>query len=211
MNSPITKYIKRLTIEEYYQAKERLSHVVKYLPKDSENGSIALIKQENWIAVPIVIEGGFFQKTLESFVKAAKNYERSEIITTWIEPIISDSSPTAFSAPAIEEGVKEFNRAPDLLLMNCVVFAGNPDWVYIWFVDYFNIIYARESITQLFINNKPDEAFQTFYTSLNELPELRAVQEYFKRKGNENTLERLYNNLKKFNNALPGTEVIIWG
>lgn len=209
MEPETIKHLKRLTSEEYYQAKERLSRVVKYLPEGSGNGSISLVKQSDWIAVPIAIEGGFFPKTLEGFVKAAESYGRSEVIGTWIEPINPDSSPRAFSVPAILEGVQEFHLDVDFLLMNCAVFAGTPDWVYIWFIDDIDIIYGTEPITRFFTDMSVNEAFKTFRTWLDESPKAQATREYFERKETENTLGRVYHDLKEFNNALPRTEVII--
>ena len=209
MDSPKTKYLKRLDLEEYDRARERLSRVVKQIPESSVDGKVALIKQENWIAVPMIIDTGFSQKTLEGFVKAAKNSDRSQIIATWIDRFIRDSSPIAFSVPAIVEAVQEFYQDIDLLLMNCAVFAGKPDWVYIWYIEYVDIIYAQESIVKLFIDMKPDEAFQAFHTCLNESPELLSIREYFQNKGTEDTLMAVYNDLKKFNDAPTGTEVIV--
>lgn len=63
MDSPKTKYLKRLDLEEYDRARERLSRVVKQIPESSVDGKVALIKQENWIAVPMIIDTGFSQKT----------------------------------------------------------------------------------------------------------------------------------------------------
>lgn len=209
MEPETTKHLKRLTIEEYDQAKELLSRVVKYLPEDLGNGSISLVKQENWIAVPMAIDGGFSLKTLEGFVKAAESYGHSEVTGTWIVPIDPDSLPRAFSVPAILEGVQEFNLDIDLLLMNCVVFAGNLDWVYIWIVDDLDIIYGTEPITRLFTYMSVDEAFEAFRTWLDESQKSQATREYFEKKGTENILERVYHDLKQFNNASLGTEVII--
>ena len=145
MDSPKTKYLKRLDLEEYDRARERLSRVVKQIPESSVDGKVALIKQENWIAVPMIIDTGFSQKTLEGFVKAAKNSDRSQIIATWIYRFIRDSSPIAFSVPAIVEAVKEFYQDIDLLLMNCAVFAGKPDWVYIWYIEYGHLLRSKET------------------------------------------------------------------
>ncbi|MEA5507201.1 hypothetical protein VB735_29720 [Halotia wernerae UHCC 0503] len=204
-----TKHLKRLTTEEYYQAKEYLSRVVKYLPSTLSNGSISLVKQEDWFAVPMAINGGFFPKTLDGFVKAAESYGRSKVIGTWIAPVNPDSQTRAFSVPAILEGVQEFYLDVDFLLMNCFVFAGNPDWVYIWIVDDLDIVCGTEPITRLFTDMNVDQAFEAFSIWLNESPESRAIQEYFKKKGIENTLERVYHDLKQFNNTPRGTEVII--
>jgi hypothetical protein len=208
MNSKTSKYLKKLTIEEYYQAKENLSGIVKY-PEGLGNGSISLVKQEDWIAVPMAIDGGFFPKTLKAFVKAAESYGRSEVIATWIIPLEPDFLPIAFSVPAILEGVQEFCLDVDLMLMNCAVFAGNPDWVYIWFVDYLDIIYATEAIAGLFTDMNLDEAFEAFRQWIDNSPESQATREYFKRKRSEYPLDRLYHDLKEFNNAPPKTEVII--
>ncbi len=209
MEIPSNKYLKRLEIDKYNQVKECLSHIVRYIPEDSSNEKVALIKQENWIAIPMNIEGGFFPKTLECFVEATKFYNCTELFATWIAPFMTNSSPVAFSVPPIIEGVKELNQDTDLLLMNCVVFAGKPDWVYIWFVDYIDIIYAEKSIVRLFTDMESDEAFQAFHSSLNKSPELRATRDYFQRKGIEDNLMAIYNDLKKFNNIAGGTEVII--
>lgn len=202
-------YLKRLTTEEYSLAKERLSHLVKYLPEGSGNGRISLVKQKDWIAVPMAIDGGFFPKTLEGFVKAAENYRRSEIIGTWIAPIDPNSPQRAFSVTATLEGVQKLNLDIDFLLMNCAVFAGNPDWVYIWIVDDLDIIYATEPITRLFTDTSAREAFEAFRTWLSESQKSRAIREHYSLKGSENTLERVYHDLKEFNNAPTGTEVII--
>lgn len=209
MDSPETKYLKRLDLDEYNRVRERLSRVVKQIPESSVNGKVVLIKQENWIAVPMIIDTKFSPKTLESFVKAAKNYDRSQIIATWIDRFIRDSYPIAFSVPAIFEAVQEFYQDIDLLLMNCAVFAGKPDWVYIWYIEYVDIIYAEESIVKLFIDMKPDEAFQAFHTCLNELPELIAIRERFQNRSMADNLMAIYDDLKKFNDAPAGTEVII--
>lgn len=208
MRSKTTKHIKRLTIEKYYQALEDLSRVVKYQQNGLGNGSISLVKKENWIAVPFTIDGGFFPKTLSGFVKAAESYNRSEVIATWIEPIDQDL-PRAFSVPAILEGVQEFNLDVDLLLMNCAVFAGYPDWVYIWFIDNLDIIYATEPITRIFTDLSVDKAFAAFRTWLDDSPISQITRGHFQSQGTENTLERVYDDLKEFNNAAPGTEVII--
>lgn len=206
-------YLKRLTSDEYSQIREKLFRIIKCAHSDVPHSyeKISLIKQKNWLAVPIAVEGGFHRNTLEGFVEASKRFGRSTVIGLWLEA--DEEIPTdyrAFSSPATYEGLIEFNKEIDFLLNNNVVFAGNPDWLYIWFVDDINIIYAPESVIELFIKASINKAFDNFHAWIESVPE-QALKNYLQRIGTTgNTFaERLYENLKLFNEAPEETEVRI--
>lgn len=206
-------YFKRLSNEEYSQAREKLFQIIKCGYSDTPHSyeKISLIKQKNWFAVPIAIEGGFYRNTLEGFVEAAKIFGRSTVIGLWIEA--DEETPTdyrAFSSPATYEGVIEFNKETDFLLKNNVVFAGNPDWLYIWLNDDINIVYAPESVKELFIETSIDEAFNNFHAWSQSVSE-QALKSYLQKIGRtgDTFAQRLYTSLKQFNEASEGKEVRI--
>ncbi len=205
-----TRYVKRLTVEECTHALGRLSQVVKYV--STESGSkVALVKQKDWIAVPIAIDGGFLLKTVEGFVKAAEYHKRSEIIGTWIGLNLDEISLPlpVYSVPALLEAAQELAPSTDLTLTDSAVFAGSPDWVYVRMVDDPQIIYGPEPITQMFTGMSSDDAFENYRTGL-EQAILQYMQTYPNEVVDEHTLERIYRDLKSFISAPAGTEVIIY-
>jgi hypothetical protein len=205
-----TKYVKRLTVEECTHALERLSQLVKYVPTES-GSKVALVKQKDWIAVPLAIDGGFLPKTVEGFVKAAEYYKRSEVIGTWISLDLNEVSfpLPVYSVPALLEAAQELAPGTDLMIVDCAVFAGSPDWVYVRMVDDLQIIYGPEPITQMFTGMNADEAFENYRTGF-EQAMLQYRQTYPNEVVGEHTLERIYRDLKSFISASPGTEVIIY-
>jgi hypothetical protein len=209
-------HVRRLTIEECTDALKRLSQLIKYVQTGSGSEKLALVKQKDWIAVPIAIDGGFFQNAVEGFVKAAEYYERSEIIGIRIDLIDSDLSEITFplpgySVPATLEGAWELDPGTDLMIADCAAFAGNPDWVYVRKIEELQIIYGTEPITQMFTGISVDKAFENYQTWLEQSPMSKYWQTYSDRTGSEHLFKRIYNDLKSFNDgALPGTEVVIY-
>jgi hypothetical protein len=224
---PGTKHVKKLTIDENNQMQERLSQLIKYEPGSSTR--IVLTKQKDWIAVPLAIEEMFTSQTLDSFVKAAESYGRSEVIATWIDHTIDQGSkelnygygrdlilPVSYSVPAVLEGVRELYLGSDLTFLDCAVFAGNPDWVYIRMMDFVQIIYGPEAITRMFLNTGVDEAFEAFRTWFLPLSqevqapsqELQALSQAFVQDV-QTFSDTVYRNLRTFNAAPPGTEVTV--
>ncbi len=207
------RFAKRLTIEECIHATERLSQVVKSMLTES-GSKVTLVKQKDWIAVPIAIDGGVFQNAVEGFVKAAQYYERSEIIGTWIGMTELDVKELSFplpvySVPATLEGAWELDHG-DLMITDCAAFAGSPDWVYVRMVEELQIIYGPEPITQMFTGVSVDKAFEDYQTWLEQSPMSQYVQTCADRVGSEHTFKRIYRDLKNFISAPPGTEVIIY-
>jgi hypothetical protein len=215
MKPESNKYVRRLTVEECDHAEKHLSKLVKYVQTESGSEKVALVKQKDWIAVPIAIDGGFFQNSVEGFVKAAQCYKRSEIIGTWIgltQLHVSELSfpLPAYSVPATLEGAWELDPGTDLTITNCAVFAGSPDWVYVRMVDDLQIIYGPELITQMFTGMSADEAFEVYNTWLEQSPMSQYVQTCADRVGTEHTFKRIYHDLKSFISAPPGTEVVVY-
>jgi hypothetical protein len=199
---PGTRYLKRLTNEEHNQAHELLSHLVK--SPMSDRVRVVLIKKKDWLAVPIAVEEMFNLKAIEGFVKAAQFYGRSEVIATWIDQnpdsqIDPSLPPVTYSVPAILEGVQELHLGPDLMLTNCAVFAGNPDWVYIREVDDLDVIYGPETITRMFTNMSVDEAFKAFGAWF--APRPQRMREAF---------NKFCGDLRHFNSFPPGVEIDIF-
>lgn len=224
---PGTKYVKRLTIDENNYMQKRLSNLVRYGLGNSTR--IVLTKQKNWIAVPIAIEEMFASQTLDGFVKAAESYGRSEVVATWIDHIIDQRSkelnygygsglklPVSYSVPAVIEGVREIYLGSDLTFLDCAVFAGSPDWIYVRMMDYVQIIYGPETITRMFLNMSVDEAFEAFRTWFLLLPkevqapsqELQALSQAFLQDVQAFS-DAVYRNLRTFNAAPAGTEVTV--
>jgi hypothetical protein len=145
------------------------------------------------------------------FVKAAEYYKRSEIIGTWISLHPNEISfpLPVYSVPALLEAVQELVPGTDLTLIDCAVFAGNPDWVYVRMVDDHQIIYGPEPIIRMFTGVSADEAFENHRTGF-EQAMLQYRQTYPNEVVGEHTLERTYHDLKSFISAPPGTEVIVY-
>ncbi len=209
------KYVRRLTVEECTHALNYLSKLIKYVQTGSGSEELALVKQKDWIAVPIAIDGGFFQNAVEGFVKAAECYKRSEIIGVRTDLIDSDLSKITFplpgySVPATLEGASELDPGTDLTIIGCAAFAGNPDWVYVRMVDDLQIIYGPEPITQMFTGTSVDKAFEDYQTWLEQSPMSQYVQTRADSLGGEHIYKRIYRDLKSFISAPAGTEVIIY-
>ena len=163
---------------------------------------LVLTKQENLIAVPILARFWFNGKILNSFIRAAQNDKRSEIISIWVGV---DNEENAFrvSVPPTDEGVSNLEALTDLTLMDTATFSGSPDWVFIHSaisVENYDIVVGTEDVIRLFTDESVEESFKRFATEVNQLG--LQVDLY----GN---LQVVYEKLLVYNDSSPGTEVII--
>ena len=75
--------MKRLTDREFQEVQNRLFKIVNHRGSRT-SFELVLTKQENLIAVPILVRFWFNEKTLNSFIRAAKHYKHSEIVSIWV-------------------------------------------------------------------------------------------------------------------------------
>ncbi len=143
--------MKNLIDEDLLEAKQRLSRIIKVVTTgegEELQSHIILTKQENLVAVPR-LTGIFYypDRIREGFLKAARNYQHDEIISTWI-----DSNGFCASAPATFQGISDLMNHQDITLWTTATFSGQPEWVYLRFCTHgedYGIAIGTEEITQL--------------------------------------------------------------
>lgn len=198
--------MKRLTDEEFQSVQTRLSKIVNHRGSKAPF-ELVLTKQENLIAVPILARFWFTEKILNSFIRAAQNYKRSEIVSIWVG-VNNEENIFRVSVPPTDEGVSDLIATTELTLMDTATFSGSPDWVFIHSAisaEDYDIVVGTEDIIRLFTDESIEESFHKFSSEVNILvgsqpfPQLRLYD----------NLQVVYEKLLVYNDSSPGTEVVI--
>ena len=193
--------MKRLTNEEFQEVQNRLSKIVNHRGSKPPF-NLVLTKQENLIAVPVLVRFWFTEKILNGFIKAAQNYKYSEIVSTWVG-VNSKENAFRVSVPPTVEGVSDLRHCSELTMLDTATFSGSPDWVFIHSaisVENYDIIVGTGDIIRLFTNESIEKSFNRFATEVNQ----SGLQMDFY--GN---LQVVYEKLLVYNDSSPGTEVVI--
>lgn len=200
--------------KKFLEIGRRISRIIKSPRPDGSYGTM-LVKQDNLIAVPIIIvEGSFPKSFFDKILQAASFYGHSEIVSLWtggtFDPKIENEPEIekgfCISIPATESGVADFYNNRQLLpAMTSATFSGKPDWVFFHAAtagnDY-DVLVGTEEVIQLFKEASPQKVFQTFEQELENIAKTQALREY-------DYLIRLKQELERYNSASAGTEVII--
>ena len=198
--------MKKLTDEEFQEVQDRLSKIVNHRGSKAPF-ELVLTKQENLIAVPILVRSWFSEKILNGFLRAAQNYKHSEIVSTWIG-VDNEENVFRMSVPPTNEEILNLEDCSELTIMDTATFSGLPDWVFIHSaisVENYDIIIGTEDIIRLFNDESVEESFNRFATKVNELmqnqsqPQMRLYD----------NLQVVYQKLLIYNDSNPGTEVVI--
>lgn len=198
--------MKRLTDEEFQEVQNRLSKIVNYRGSKAPF-ELVLTKQENLIAVPILIRFWFTEKILNSFIRAAQNYKHSEIVSIWVG-VNNEENAFRVSVPPTDEGVSDLEAIDELTMMDTATFSGSPDWVFIHSaisVENYDIVVGTEDIIRLFTDESVEESLNKFATEVNELiqNQLEPQMQLY------DNLQVVYEKLLVYNDSSPGTEVVI--
>ena len=117
--------MKRLTDEEFQEVKSKLSKIVNHRGSRT-SFELVLTKQENLIAVPILVRFWFTEKILNGFMRAAQNYKRSEIISIWVG-VNNEDNAFRVSVPPTVKGVLDLEAIDELTMLDTATFSGSPD------------------------------------------------------------------------------------
>lgn len=197
--------MKRLTDKEFQEVRNRLSKIVNHRGSKAQF-ELVLTKQENIIAVPILARFWFTEKILNSFIRAAQNYQHSEIVSIWVG-VNNEENAFRVLVPPTKEGVSDLEAIDELTMMDTATFSGSPDWVFIHSaisLENYDIVVGTEDIVRLFTDESVEESFNKFSTEVNELTHNQLLQ--MDLYGN---LQVVYEKLLIYNDSNPGTEVVI--
>ena len=198
--------MKRLTDEEFQEVQNRLSKIVNHRGSKAPF-ELVLTKQENLIAVPMLVRFWFSEKILNGFLRAAQNYKHSEIVSTWIG---MDNEENVFRVSVLptDEGISDLKDCSELTIMDTATFSGTPDWVFIHSaisVENYDIVIGTEDIVRLFTDESVEESLNKFATQVNVIMQ----NQLYPQMQLYDNLQIVYQKLLVYNDSSPGTEVII--
>jgi hypothetical protein len=158
MNSDGYEYIQLLEAEQALEPYKQLRQGLPFSYDKDGIEEIAIVKQPEWIAVPVESNGHFdleFQVRLQQTISEQGS---QNIFAILIET--PETEPVAYKIPNTREGIAEFNLVCGAL--NCALFTQELNWVIICTVDDYYIVAGQEPLVfQLLLANQ-DRAFAEF-------------------------------------------------
>lgn len=136
------KYIELLEGEQALVPYRQLQQILPFYCGKDGIEQIALVKQNEWIAVPVESYSHFTPDFRERLQNITSEQGVENIFAVLIET--PETNPGAYKIPTTSEGIAEFNLVCGAL--NCALFAEDLNWVIVCTVDEYYIVAGQEPL-----------------------------------------------------------------
>ncbi|MFP4318691.1 MAG: hypothetical protein ACLFQ7_06950 [Phormidium sp.] len=161
MKFELIKPVKSKTeIDRNYQA------VFKVIQGYPQPGKITIIKQKDWVFVPVESAGHFTTEEMEGLADVVSNRKYEEIIAVSFERLKDFPSGLKFSADF--EEIFEFDFRCGSFWF--VLYSGKPDWIFLCSPEDFFIVGAERQFIEEFLGLTVEQAFNAFIEFIESRP-----------------------------------------
>lgn len=158
--------MKSCSSSEVAKVNENLSKVVRHSLRSGRLIDILLVKQEEWVCVPVQRYSHIVLMDREQLQRTFLERGYSELLAVALDPMGAYSS--VYVVPTTTRGIEAFNR--EWFSFNCMLFVGRPDWVIISTDSEFDVVAGPADFVRQILNCQIDQAFARFQTFVSNYP-----------------------------------------
>ncbi|MBP0000939.1 MAG: hypothetical protein J7641_18400 [Cyanobacteria bacterium SID2] len=140
--------------------------VFKVVKGHLQPDKITIIKQKDWVFVPVESAGHFTTEEMESLASVVSKRQYKEIIAVLFEKLKIFPSVLKFSVNIDE--IFEFDFQCGSLWF--VLYSGKPDWIFLCSPEDFFIVGADRQFIEEFLNSTVEKLFNDFIEFIDSRP-----------------------------------------
>lgn len=142
---------------------ERLNRFVSLAASEDGSPDVAILKQDGFVAAPVIHKGTLSEAVLENIYAAAKTTPHSSMTAVGL---YSPDEYHCYEVPMSLEALNEL-RGTSCGVINFALFAGSPDWLVI-FDDQLYVAYGSQAFVSALVGDI-DRAYKMIEERLNAL------------------------------------------